>query len=53
MVNMDGPREMDQLTREVRRNIDDNRKFLERIREDDFVPEGDEAVGEEEVFEEL
>mgnify|MGYP006954410916 CR=1 FL=1 len=33
--------ELDELALEVRRVIDDNRKFLERIMDDEFEPEDD------------
>jgi hypothetical protein len=52
---MDGEKnELDDLTRTVRQLINDNRKFLDRIMDDDFEPE-DEGVGEEEagIIEEL
>ncbi len=52
---MDGEKnELEDLTREIRQLIKDNRKFLDRITDDDFEPE--EQEGEEEeagVIEEL
>jgi hypothetical protein len=50
---MEEPHDLDQLTREIRRNIEENRKFLERVLEEDFEPQEDEAGTEEEEFEEL
>ncbi len=46
--------ELDDLTREIQHLINDNRKFLDRIMDDDFEPEAD-GEGEEEagVIEEL
>lgn len=42
--------ELDELTREVRKVIEDNRKFLERVMDDEFESEED---AENEVQEEL
>ncbi len=52
---MDGEKnELEDLAREVQQLIKDNRKFLDRIMDDDFEPEddgeGEEAAG---VIEEL
>lgn len=46
--------ELEDLAREVKQLINDNRKFLDRIMDDDFEPE-DDGEGEEEagVIEEL
>jgi hypothetical protein len=53
---MDGEKnELEDLAREVQNLINDNRKFLDRIMDDDFEPE-DDGEGEEEeagVVEEL
>jgi len=45
--------DLEELEKEVRKLLDDNRKFLERVLDDDFEP--DEAVEDEgpEVTEEL
>lgn len=50
-----GPDEFDELTREIRYLIKDNKRFLERVREEDFEPEEGEEETEEsmEDFEEL
>jgi hypothetical protein len=46
--------ELEELTREITRVIADNKKFLDRVMDDDFEPEGDEEdEGEQEVLEEL
>lgn len=44
--------ELDELTQEITRIISDNRKFLDRVMDDDFEPE-EEAEEENEVVEEL
>ncbi len=44
--------ELDELTKEISKIINDNRKFLDRVMDDDFEPEEGEAE-EEEVVEEL
>jgi hypothetical protein len=44
--------ELEELAREIRKVIADNRKFLDRVLDDDFEPE-EEDVTEEEVVEEL
>lgn len=36
--------ELDELTQEIKRTIDDNRKFLERIMDDEFDEENDADV---------
>lgn len=38
--------ELDELTQEVRRVIEDNRKFLERIMDDEFEEEPEDEVQE-------
>lgn len=46
--------ELEELTREITRVIADNKKFLDRVMDDDFEPELDEEEeGEEEIMEEL
>ncbi len=46
--------ELDELTREVSRIINDTKKFLDRVMDDDFEPEEEELEdGYEEVLEEL
>ncbi|HML77065.1 hypothetical protein [Geobacter sulfurreducens] len=54
----DGKDDLESLSREIRKIIDTNRQFLDRIMDDDFEPDGDvaeEPPGEEteEEFEEL
>lgn len=44
--------ELAELATEIKKLIADNRKFLDRVLEDDFEPEEEEAVAEE-VLEEL
>lgn len=44
--------EMDELSRDIRKIIDANRKFLERVMDDEFEPDGTDGP-EEEEFEEL
>jgi hypothetical protein len=44
--------EMEELQKEIRKTIEENRKFLDRMLDDDFEPEEGED-GEEEVVEEL
>jgi len=44
--------ELDELTREISKIITDNKKFLDRVMDDDFEPE-EEAEEEEEIVEEL
>jgi hypothetical protein len=50
-----GPEELADLAREIRNLIKDNKRFLERIRSEDFAPEEGEEPAEElvEDFEEL
>ncbi len=52
---MDGEKnELEDLAREVQQLIKDNRKFLDRINDDDFEPEdGGEGEDEAGVIEEL
>lgn len=49
------PDEFEQLAREIRSLIKDNKRFLERVREEDFEPEEGEEEFEDspEDFEEL
>lgn len=49
------PSELEELERDIRKTIADNSKFLEKVMDDDFEPEEDEAdeTGEEEPVEEL
>jgi hypothetical protein len=44
--------DLDELTREISKIITENRKFLDRVMDDDFEPEED-AEAEEEITEEL
>jgi len=44
--------EFDELSKEIRKIITENEKFLARVMDDDFEPEEEEEV-EEEVVEEL
>lgn len=44
--------ELVELASEIKRVIADNRKFLERVLEEDFEPE-EEEIADEEVHEEL
>ncbi len=44
--------ELDELSRDIRKIIADNEKFLTRVMDDDFEPEEEEEVAEE-VVEEL
>ena len=44
--------ELDELTREISKIITDNKKFLDRVMDDDFEPE-EEVEEEEEIVEEL
>ncbi|WP_243369708.1 hypothetical protein [Geotalea sp. SG265] len=43
---------LEELAQEIKRNIDSNKKFLQRVFDEDFESEDDEN-GEAEVFEEL
>ncbi len=45
--------ELEDLAREVQQLIKDNRKFLDRIMDDDFEPEQPESEEEAGVIEEL
>lgn len=45
--------EFDELSKEIRKIITENKKFLSRVQDDDFEPEEEEGEGEEEVVEEL
>lgn len=49
------PDEFEQLAREIRSLIKENKRFLERVREEDFEPEDGEEDCEDSVedFEEL
>jgi len=46
--------ELEELAKEIRRTIADNRKFLDRVMDDDFEPD-EEDIGEDEreIVEEL
>ena len=44
--------ELDELTRVISKIITDNKKFLDRVMDDDFEPE-EEVEEEEEIVEEL
>ena len=44
--------ELDELTREISKIITDNKKFLDRVMDDDFEPE-EEPEEESEITEEL
>ncbi len=41
------------LAQEIQKIIADNRKFLERVQDEDFEPVDEEEVAEEEITEEL
>jgi hypothetical protein len=45
--------EFDELSKEIRKIITDNKEFLSRVMDDDFEPEEEEEEGEEESVEEL
>lgn len=45
--------ELDELTREISRIISDNKKFLDRVMDDDFEPEEEIEEEDEEITEEL
>lgn len=45
--------ELDELSREIRKVIENNRKFLDHVMDDDFEPEDAEEAKDDEVFEEL
>lgn len=45
--------ELDELSREIRKIIDNNKKFLERVMDEDFEPDEPASESEGEVFEEL
>lgn len=49
------PEEFEQLAREIRSLIKENKRFLERVREEDFEPEDgeDDCEDSAEDFEEL
>lgn len=49
---LDDRNELDELGRQIRRIIDDNKKFLERVMDEEFEPE-EEPEEEEEITEEL
>ena len=44
--------EMEELQKEIRKTIEENRKFLDRMMDDDFEPEEGEEE-DEEIVEEL
>jgi len=44
--------ELDELTQEIGKIIKDNKKFLDRVMDEDFEPE-EEIVEEREIIEEL
>ena len=50
-----GPEEFEELARDIRNLIRDNKRFLDRVMEEDFEPEADETDSEDslEDFEEL
>ena len=51
---MAGTEELDEMAKEIRKIIDDNRKFLDRIMDDEFEEtEEDPETGETEEAEEL
>ena len=43
--------ELDELTREIRKVILDNKKFLDRVMDDEFGPEEEEDESDEELVE--
>ncbi len=45
--------DMEELSKEIKKIITDNKKFLERIMDDEFEPEEEEESGADEVVEEL
>ncbi|GLI37667.1 hypothetical protein KI811_07415 [Geobacter hydrogenophilus] len=45
--------ELDELSREIRRVIENNRKFLDHVMDEEFEPEDAEETKDEDVFEEL
>ena len=45
--------ELDELTREISKIITDNKKFLDRVMDDDFEPEEEVEEEESEIIEEL
>lgn len=49
------PEEFEELARDIRNLIRDNKRFLDRVMEEDFEPEADEIEAEDSVedFEEL
>jgi|PlaIllAssembly_1097288.scaffolds.fasta_scaffold3246511_1 hypothetical protein len=46
-------RQLDELTKQVRQVIDGNRKFLDKLLDDEFEPEEEELEEEPELVEEL
>ena len=44
--------DLEELSQEIRKLIDNNKKFIEQVFDEDFDPE-DEVEGEAEMFEEL
>ena len=47
-----GTDDLEELSKEIRKIISDNKKFIERVMDDEFEPEEPES-SEEEYFEEL
>lgn len=45
--------EFDELSKEIRKIITENEKFLSRVMDEDFEPEEEDEEGEEEEVEEL
>lgn len=45
--------ELDDLSQEIRKIISDNKKFLDRVMDEDFEPEDDGEEAEQEITEEL
>ncbi len=50
---MDEKNELDELSREIRRIITDNEKFLARVLDEEFEPEEEDEKEEDELIEEL
>ena len=50
---MDKKNELEELSREIRRIITDNEKFLARVLDEEFEPEEEDAKKEDEPIEEL
>lgn len=49
----DDRNELDELSREIRKVIESNRKFLDHVMDEDFEPEDSEEAKDEDLFEEL